>query len=86
MKGLGVWLVTSLISKWGAAVVLIGTLALAGSVSVYLARSYNPQTHGGTSASGMQPPVSLQCARSVPVVAYLRVAAGQAPLSCASDH
>jgi hypothetical protein len=37
-------------------------------------------------ASQVQPPGTLQCARSVPVVACLRVAAGRAPLSCASGH
>jgi hypothetical protein len=43
MKGLGVWLqpvchwlVAWLISKWGPALVLIGTLALAGSAATYL--------------------------------------------------
>jgi hypothetical protein len=59
MKALGVWLKTVshwlvawLISKWGVALVLIGTLALAVSTSVYLTGTYDHRAQVGVSVPG----------------------------------
>jgi hypothetical protein len=128
MKGLGIWmqaishwLVAWLITKWGVALVLVGTLALAGSASVYLTSTYDHRAQvggsvpsatrsvtsrslcmslvasgaltlpaqcdttvpaqslcttlvvgGALTCTGTLPAIPAQCARSVPVVAYMR--------------
>lgn len=67
MKGLGVWLrpvshwlVAWLISKWGAALVMVGTLALAASAAAYLTSTYDHQAQVGGSVPGAVMPVSAQ--------------------------
>ena len=59
MKCLGIWLqpvnrwlVAWLISKWGSAVVIVGTLALAASSAAYLTSTYDHQAHVGVSVPG----------------------------------
>jgi hypothetical protein len=93
MKKLGVWLqpvshwlVVWLISTWGSTVVLLATLALAASTASYLGDTVDAQAQSGATGSRTLPALAAQCARSVPVVAYRRVAAGRDPLSCASAH
>jgi hypothetical protein len=67
MKGLGIWmqaisrwLVAWLITKWGVALVLIGTLALAGSASVYLTSTYDQRAQVGGSVPGATQSVPAQ--------------------------
>jgi hypothetical protein len=51
------WLVVRLITKWGAALVMIGTLALAASASAYLTRTNDHQAQAGGSVPGAVTPV-----------------------------
>jgi hypothetical protein len=71
MQGLGVWLqpvgrwvATWLISKWGPALVLIGTLALAGSAATYLPGASGQQAgvQGGMPGSVSVVPTQSLCA------------------------
>jgi hypothetical protein len=93
MKKLGVWLqlvshwlVVWLISTWGGTGVLLATLALTASTAPYLASTGDKQAQSRAAVSRTLPSLAVQCSRSVPVVAYRRVAAGLDPLSCASAH
>jgi hypothetical protein len=67
MKRHGIWLqavshrlVRWLISTWGTALVLLGTLALAGSGAVYLASSYDHQARVPASVPGTLTPSPAQ--------------------------
>jgi hypothetical protein len=67
MKSLGVWLqpvthllVTWLISTWGSALVLIGTLALAGSAAAYMSSASNHDARVGGSVLGSVAPASAR--------------------------
>jgi hypothetical protein len=67
MKGIEVrlqpvshWLVAWLISIWGTVLLLIGTLALATSASVYLTRTYDHQAQERGRAPGAVTPISVQ--------------------------
>jgi hypothetical protein len=54
------WLSSLLVSKWGTAFLLIGTLALAGSASTYLTSIYDHQAPVGRSVPGAVTPVPAQ--------------------------
>jgi hypothetical protein len=47
MRRLSNWLVPVLVTKWGVALVLIGTVALAGSASVYLTSTADHRAPAG---------------------------------------
>jgi hypothetical protein len=54
------WLVARLISRWWAILVMIGTLALAGSAAAYLTSAYDHQPPVGGSVPGAATPVPIQ--------------------------
>jgi hypothetical protein len=63
------WLVGWLVSRWGNAVVLLGTLALAASVSVYLTSASNHPAPAGMSVLGAVTSGPTHCTPSLLVVA-----------------
>jgi hypothetical protein len=76
MKRLGVWLqpvshwlVAWLISQWGSVVVMIGTLALAGSVSLYLTSAADHPAPTGVSGPDAVTSIPTHCTLSLLVVA-----------------
>jgi hypothetical protein len=63
------WLVAWLVSRWGDATVLLGTLALAVSCSVSLMSAYDHPAPAGVSVPGADISVPTQCTPSLLVVA-----------------
>jgi hypothetical protein len=68
------WLVAWLVSRWGSAVVLLGTLALAVSCSVSLTRAYDHAAPAGVRVPGAVTPVPAQATCTTLVVGGALVA------------
>jgi hypothetical protein len=62
-------LVALLVSRWGSTVVLLGTLALAVSISVYLTSADDHPAPAGVSVTGAVSSVPTQCTPALLVVA-----------------
>jgi len=70
MNGLGMWLqpvsrwlISWLVSRWGIGLLLLGTVALAGSTAVYLTRGYDHPARIGVIVPNATTSVTAQGSR-----------------------
>jgi hypothetical protein len=68
MQPVGGQVVSWLVSRWGATLLLLGTLALAGSTGIYLASSQSQPSSAGAHAIVVVVSGSAHCVTSLLVV------------------
>jgi hypothetical protein len=79
LQPMSYWLVAWLVSRWGSAVVLLGTLALAASTGGYLTRTGDSRAQVGRSAPHAVPAVPAQSLCTTLIVGGALACTGKLP-------